>query len=138
LGIKKSEMETQQKRIFIADDDKDILQIMNLMLQTKPYQVETTCNAKNIFDYRKVLPDLILLDIWMSGVDGREICSQLKKNERTKDIPVIFISANSNIKKIAEQYHADGYIAKPFEMGYFLDKIDDMLSLGRPVEHFGK
>src|SRR6478672_406679 len=109
----------KRKKIFIADDDRDILQIMHLMLQTKAYDVETTCNAKNIFEFGKDLPDLILLDIWMSGVDGREICSQLKKNERTKNIPVLFISANSNIKKIAEQYHADGYIAKPFEMDYF-------------------
>jgi len=93
-------METgKRKKIFIADDDRDILQIMHLMLQTKPYAVETTSNAKNIFEFEKDLPDLILLDIWMSGVDGREICSQLKKNERTKNIPVIFISANSNIKR---------------------------------------
>ncbi len=124
----------KRKRIFIADDDRDILQIMHLMLQTRPYDVETTCNAKNIFEFEKGLPDLILLDIWMSGVDGREICSQLKKNERTKNIPVVFISANSNIKKIAEQYQADGYIAKPFEMDYFLSKIDDMLEAERPVE----
>ena len=124
----------KRKKIFIADDDRDILQIMHLMLQTKAYDVETTCNAKKIFEFEKDLPDLILLDIWMSGVDGREICSQLKKNERTKNIPVLFISANSNIKKIAEQYHADGYIAKPFEMDYFLNKIEDMLEAERPVE----
>ena len=122
-------MDDKRKRIFIADDDRDILQIMHLMLQTKPYHVETTCNAKNIFDYREHLPDLILLDIWMAGIDGREICSQLKNNDLTKNIPVIFISANSNIKKIAEQYHADDYIAKPFEMEYFLNKIDYLLAV---------
>jgi DNA-binding response OmpR family regulator len=128
-------MNTKLKKIFIADDDKDILQIMHLMLQTKSYQVKTTSNAMNIFDQVEDLPDLILLDIWMSGVDGREICSQLKKNELTKNIPVVFISANSNIKNIAEQYHADDYIAKPFEMEYFLNKINELLTRDRQTEY---
>src|SRR5437868_2536361 len=124
-------MNNKTKKIFIADDDRDILQIMLMMLQTKPYEVEITTNPANIFNKVDDLPDLILLDIWMSGVDGREICGQLKKNERTKNIPVVFISANSNIKNIAEQYHADDYISKPFEMDYFLNKIDDILAVDR-------
>lgn len=124
----------KRKRIFIADDDKDILQIMHLMLQTKPYEVEVTSNASNIFNQVNDLPDLILLDIWMSGVDGRDICSRLKQNELTKDIPIVFISANSNIKKIAEQYGADDYIAKPFEMEYFLNKIDFLLSAEKQLQ----
>ena len=121
-------MDKKGKKIFIADDDNDILQIMDLMLSTKEYQVETTSNAMHIFDNRQQLPDLILLDVWMSGIDGREICSQLKNNERTKNIPVVFISANSNIQSITKQYNADDYISKPFEMDYFLNKIDHLLS----------
>jgi CheY-like chemotaxis protein len=115
------------KKIFIADDDRDILDIMNIMLQTRKYEVEATTNGTDIFKYEEALPDLILLDIWMSGIDGREICRQLKSNTLTKNIPVVFISANSNIKNIAEQYQADDFIAKPFEMNYFLDKVDNLL-----------
>lgn len=120
-------MNSKQKKIFIADDDRDILDIMNIMLQTRKYQVEATTNANDIFKHNQKLPDLILLDIWMSGIDGREICRQLKASALTKNIPVIFISANSSIKNITEEYNADDFIAKPFEMEYFLNKIDCLL-----------
>ncbi|MBI3883785.1 MAG: response regulator [Sphingobacteriales bacterium] len=117
-----------EKRIFIADDDTDILSILQLMLQTKGYIVHATTNPNEIFDYKDELPDLILLDIWMAdGVDGREICARIKDTDILKNIPVVFISANSGIENIAQQYHAQDYIAKPFEMKYLLDKVHNLL-----------
>lgn len=114
----------KSKKIFVADDDPDILDIFRLMLKTKGYDVITTSNASELFDYTdEQLPGLILLDIWMAGQDGREICERLKSSDRTKDIPVVFISANSHIREITEQYHADDYIAKPFEMDFLLNKV---------------
>ncbi|UAY50819.1 response regulator [Ferruginibacter albus] len=119
---------TTPKKIFVADDDHDILSIIQIMLQTENYSVITSNNANDIFAYEKAdLPDLIMLDIWMSGLDGREICHQLKRHELTKNIPVLFISANSNIQEIAKAYSADGFIAKPFEMSYLLNKVHDSL-----------
>lgn len=118
-------MNTKGKKIFIADDDPDILEILSMILRTKNYEVQATADANDIFNFDdKNLPDLILMDIWMSGLDGREICRCLKNNELTKNIPFIFISANSNIEEITKEYHADGYIAKPFEMQYLLDKVN--------------
>lgn len=122
-------MQAKDKKIFIADDDADILQIIGMILKTQGYQVVTSTNAKDIFKYAaKDLPDIILLDIWMSGIDGRDICSQLKSQELTKNIPVLFISANSNIEEIAKTYKADGYIAKPFEMDHLLERINAFFS----------
>lgn len=121
-------MTTSRKKIFIADDDVDILSILQLMLQTKGYTVHATTNANDIFNYKNDLPDLILLDIWMTGgIDGREVCTRLNENELLKNIPVVFISANSGIKEMAEEYHVQDYIAKPFEMKYLLDKVHDIL-----------
>lgn len=116
------------KKIFIADDDPDILEILSLMLKMAGYETRPTINANDIFDFSNGLPDLILLDIWMSGIDGREICKQLKANERTKDIPVVFLSANSRINEITEEYHARDYIAKPFEMEHLLKKVKQILA----------
>ena len=116
------------KKIFIADDDPDILEILSMMLKMAGYKTDATGNANDIFNYRDDLPDLILLDIWMSGVDGREICSRLKENELTKNIPVVFLSANSRINEIAEEYKARDFIAKPFEMDYLLSKIRRILA----------
>ena len=121
-------MDTKEKKIFVADDDADILDIISMMLETQGYKVITNSKAKDILEYIKTeLPDLILLDIWMSGLDGRTICGQLKSNNLTKDIPVIFISANSNIKEITKEYNADGFISKPFEMNYLFNVVNDNL-----------
>jgi DNA-binding response OmpR family regulator len=120
------------KKIFIADDDRDILEILEMMLHTRGYRVNVSDNAGELFDYRpEQLPDLILLDIWMSGIDGRDICARLKKSAHTKHIPVLFISANSNIQSIAKEYCAEGYIAKPFDMDTLLNKIKDVLEVKR-------
>jgi DNA-binding response OmpR family regulator len=116
----------KEKKIFIADDDQDILEIISMILRTKNYEVQATADANDIFNFKEDLPDLILMDIWMSGLDGREICKSLKENPLTKNIPFIFISANSNIEEIAREYKADDYIAKPFEMQYLLKKIDNI------------
>lgn len=122
-------MKRNGKKIFIADDDADILQIIAMMLQTQGYEVDISNNAKDIFNYEEEdLPDVILLDIWMSGVDGREICSRLKSGVLTKNIPVLFISANSSIEEISEQFKADGFIAKPFEMDYLLKRISSIVA----------
>lgn len=124
----------QNKKIFIADDDADILQIIAMMLQTQGYAVDTSNKASDIFNYREEeLPALILLDIWMSGVDGREICARLKQSPLTRNIPVIFVSANSNIEEITREFKADGFIAKPFEMNYLLERISNSIEKSTTV-----
>ncbi|RYY68532.1 MAG: response regulator [Chitinophagaceae bacterium] len=121
-------MTNKGKKIFIADDEVDILDILKLMLQTHGYDVSITADPTVIFDWcKRELPDIILLDIWMSGLDGRDVCKQLKETPLTQNIPVIFISANSNITDIARECKADGYIAKPFEMSHLLDTIGNAL-----------
>jgi CheY-like chemotaxis protein len=120
-------MISSEKKIFIADDDADILSILQLMLQTKGYSVYATSNANDVFNYENDCPDLILLDIWMPIADGREICTRLKQNNLMRNIPVVFISANSGIKEIAQQCNARDHISKPFEMKYLLDKVHTIL-----------
>lgn len=117
------------KRIFISDDEIDILDILSLMLKAHGYIVTASVDPNSLFEMEdQELPDIILLDIWMTGIDGRDICNQLKQTERTKHIPVIFISANSNIEEIATSCNAQGYIAKPFEMAEMLETIRTTLA----------
>ena len=115
------------KKIFVADDDPDILEIVSLMLKTAGYQVYATPNAAELFNPGAILPDLILLDIWMSGTDGRDICKRVKENPLTKDIPVVFLSANTGIREIATVCEARDFIAKPFEMQELLSKLHTIL-----------
>lgn len=118
----------EPKKIYIADDDPDILHVLGLILKTRNYDVRTTTNANDIFDPDGFLPDLILLDIWMSGIDGREVFKQIKQEERLSNIPVLFISANSRLDEIAAETGADGFISKPFEMKFILQKVQELLA----------
>lgn len=112
------------KKIFIADDDPSIVESLTLILEEFGYHVTSTVDGKKVYAIGGSLPDLMLLDIWMSGEDGREICKHLKRQEETKKIPVILISASHDIKKSADYAGADDFIAKPFSMDELLLKIE--------------
>ena len=75
---------TTIKKIMIIDDDEGILDAISMMLQYKGYEVSSSTNGNIIFTMEAGLPDLLLLDIWMSGIDGRNICRQLKQKESTR------------------------------------------------------
>lgn len=69
------------------------------------------------------LPDLILLDILLSGEDGREICQQLKSSARMKHIPVVLLSAHVKVHNAAERCGANAFLAKPFRMEELLEVV---------------
>jgi DNA-binding response OmpR family regulator len=106
----------KNKKILIADDDPAILEALQMMLEDEGYEVELSLEGKSIYKMKKNYPDLVLLDIWMSGIDGGDICTHLKQNKSTKHIPVIMISANKDVGIIAKGAGADDYISKPFQM----------------------
>lgn len=112
-----------KKKIMIAEDDTGILEAMQMMLEDAGYEVMTTVNGKTVQDMNGELPDVLLLDIWMSGMDGTNICQHLKSQNRTKHIPIIMCSANKDTQKLAKKCGADDFLAKPFEMQDFLDMV---------------
>jgi len=71
--------------------------------------------------------DLIIMDMLLSGVNGTDLCVDLKKNPATSRIPVIMISAHPNAKEICLEAGADEFISKPFDMNDILSKIDGLL-----------
>jgi len=93
------------------------------MLEDDGYEVRTTFDGQTEIIVPQYLPDIILLDIWMAGMDGRKICANLKANPLTKHIPIIMISANKDTQKIAKEAGADDFLAKPFEMDDLLRKV---------------
>ena len=112
---------------MIADDDPGIVDAVEMILEFEGYQVSSTVNGATVLDMKEELPDLLLLDIWMSGQDGREICRKLKTTAITKNIPVIMISASRDIADSAMASGADDFLAKPFEMDELLGKIEKLL-----------
>lgn len=115
-------------KVALADDDPGILDAVEMMLEMEGYEVCATLNGNTVFNFQNPLPDIYVLDIWMSGADGRDLCKKLKTDPLTKNIPVILISASNDLKRSAETAGADDFLAKPFEIDTLLDKIAVLLS----------
>ena len=119
-------MEQQAKKILVVDDDPDILDALQFMLEDAGYEVTTTEKgdyAENLHDTNGGLPDVIILDVLLSGKDGRLICQRLKGQEETRHIPIIMISAHPNARQSVKAVGADDFVAKPFDMDELLAKI---------------
>lgn len=113
-----------QKKILIADDDPAIVDSLRLMLELAEYEVYSTIDGEIMTMIEVQHPDLLILDIWMSGIDGRDICRAIKKDSHTKKIPIIMISASRDIKKSSKESGADDFLEKPFEMDDLLEKVE--------------
>ena len=117
-------MQSKQKKILIVEDDPDIVEFLQELLKLEGYTIVTTDKAEYVEKlYAGNLPDLILLDVLLSGKDGREIVKQLKRQEETKHIPVIIFSAHPSAEKTAREAGADDFIAKPFEVDELLEML---------------
>ncbi len=121
-----------RKKILIADDNPGILEVVSIILESEGYEVKSTVDPQHVLQIQEDPPGLILLDIWMGGTDGRYICKQLKSDDATRNIPVILMSANSNIRSIAEESGADGFIAKPFEIDELISQIQSIYTSANP------
>jgi CheY-like chemotaxis protein len=103
-------------KILVIDDDKPILDVVKTILDNEGYFVETISEWPGVFDRIKTYkPDLIILDIFISGADGRVICKELKKSKTTLHIPVILFSATNRLEAYTKDSNAQGYLKKPFE-----------------------
>jgi CheY-like chemotaxis protein len=93
-----------------------------MVLEDEGYEVETSPDGRSIQDRASNLPDVVFLDIMMSGTSGDDICRSIKSNSSTRDIPVVLISANRDINEIAGFCGADAVLPKPFD-------IDNLIKL---------
>ncbi len=118
-------MPKTQPKIVVIDDNPSILDALKIMLEDEGYIVETAQDGATVTVQHATgpLPDLFLLDIWMAGIDGREICKFLKGSTATKHIPVIMVSAAQDVERIAKDVGADDFISKPFQMEELLTLV---------------
>lgn len=117
-------------RILAVDDDKDILEVIQLILEDSGYQVDTLSDGRQLQEAIKAhMPDLILLDIMLGNIDGRDLCRNVKARMETNNIPVIMISASHNISDVLKQDCApDDFISKPFDINVLLNKVRRQLA----------
>jgi two-component system, OmpR family, phosphate regulon response regulator PhoB len=100
------------KKILVVDDDAGILEMVRLFLESVGYEVQTSLNGAYFQQMHSEWPDLILLDILLSGEDGRELCQLVKSGEQTRHIPVILFSAHFSVANSG----ADAFLPKPFHL----------------------
>jgi CheY-like chemotaxis protein len=113
-----------KKIVLIAEDDKAIVEVMDIILQEAGYETVLLKSGEKVVEtVTSKLPNLLLLDIWLSGEDGGEIAKVLKAKEKTKHIPIVMISANNETEQIAKNVGADGFLRKPFDIDDFLQVV---------------
>ncbi len=111
-------------RVLIVDDNSDILWVVETVLKRYGFEVMALPKGEDVIPKTKLFsPHLILLDVFLSGIDGIEVCNKLKENPKTKDIPVIMFSAHTNFSDIQKFCKADDFIAKPFDVNELVSKI---------------
>lgn len=114
--------------IIIVDDSEDILGVMKYFLELKGYSVETLTSSSGLANLIKTFsPDLVILDIFLQGQDGREVCRELRNNPVTKDVCILMFSASAKALANYKEYGADGFIEKPFGLNEIVEKIEAAL-----------
>jgi len=117
------------RRILVVDDDRDILEIMKYILEDSGYEVDTLADGNLIFDkINNKRPDLILLDVMLGNLDGRQLCKQLKVVRESKNIPIILISASHTASQCDDIEHPDDFIEKPFNISRLLNSVQRQLA----------
>lgn len=118
--------------ILVIDDTPENLALLSQMLTERGYKVRSvTKGSTAIRGAKAVPPDLILLDVKMPEMNGYEVCQQLKADERTRDIPIIFISALGDVFDKVKAFQVGGvdYITKPFQIEEVLARLDTHLTI---------
>lgn len=125
-------MTVRTKDILIVDDTPDNIRFLSMMLLEQGYNVRKAINGKMALTaVQTVIPDLILLDINMPEMSGYEVCQQLKSDDRTRSIPVIFLSALDDISDKVKAFQVGGsdYISKPFQFEEVLARVENQIAL---------
>lgn len=115
-----------KQTIFVVEDEMHIQQLIKYNLEATGFKVTVFDNGEDLLSHSlENIPDLFILDIMLPGIDGLEVCRQLKQNTVTKSIPIIMLTAKSEEfdKVLGLELGADDYITKPFSIREFLARI---------------
>lgn len=122
-------MKSAQKTILIVDDEPDIVLAITSILEDAGYAVISATRSESLIQSlsQESLPDLILLDMLLSGQRGTKITEELKRDQQTRHIPILMLSAHPDAELEARSAGADGFIAKPFDLDDLLATVATLL-----------
>ncbi len=137
-----SESQEEKLKVLVVDDYAENVELLQELLTVNGYEIVTAYSGKEAL--RKVnldLPDLILLDIMMPEMDGYQVCEELRKKEDTKEIPIIFVTAKTEVKDWTHAIFNVGvnsYITKPINPKKLLDKVKSVLKMKQSRDELRK
>jgi DNA-binding response OmpR family regulator len=117
-------------KVTIVDDDRDTRELLSLALESEGFEVSAAANGlRLIASLQLKRPDVILMDVNMSWIDGFELCKAVKKNEHFRDIPVIFISGRGEPedRRRGLEAGAADYFVKPLELSALIARIRELI-----------
>ena len=126
-------MSQQKRTILIVDDEEDVLDLLQLVFETSGFVVRRASTGKSaVSSAWEQPPDVVLLDVMMPEMDGWQVLRTLKGDERTRNVPVVMLSARAERrdKMIGLQEGAEGYIAKPFSPAEVVREVQSFLERG--------
>lgn len=108
---------SMSKVIWVIDDDPGIREVTQIILEEAGFEVKTIGSKKELTVHLKTTcPDVILLDIQLSGLSGSEVAVLLKSNEKTKSTPIIMMSADADLERKTKEAGANDYLRKPYDI----------------------
>ena len=119
------------KEILIVDDEPSIVVPIQFLMEQQGYSVIVAENGHDALDViYKYIPDLVLLDIMLPGIDGYEVCEIVRLNPKLREIKIIFLTAKGREVEIAKglALGADAYITKPFSNAELVAKVKTVLN----------
>ncbi len=112
-------MAGQASKILIVDDEEHILLLVRAILEKEGFQIETAEDGKQgIAKVKAFKPDLVLIDMMMPGMSGRELCEKLREDTETKDVRIVFLTVarfSETGKDVLKKHDVKDYITKPFD-----------------------
>lgn len=115
-------------KLLLVDDEVDILSVLALRLQKSGYDVYKATNGNEAIDVaRRIIPDVIILDVYLPDINGDEVAKILKRDQKLKHIPILLVSASTlTLDKRAQDCQAAGFFTKPFPLKDLIEKIESL------------
>jgi DNA-binding response OmpR family regulator len=124
-----------QKKVVIAEDDPDIQDVLKLIFEGAGYDTVIFSTGSALLAADVSSPDIFVIDKRLPGMDGLDVCIELKKGQLTSKVPVIILSATPHIQNLVAIAGADAFIEKPFSRKHLLETMASLINIRKQSPH---
>jgi phosphate regulon transcriptional regulator PhoB len=136
IGFRGKQRSTMHKKILIVEDEHDVIRLLKYNLEREGFRVNyTTDGSLALAEIRRDEPDLVILDLMLPGLDGLEVCRQIRRTEKYSGLPVLMLTARDQEPDcvVGLEMGADDYVTKPFSMRELIARIRALLRRSEPA-----